>query len=489
MTRLFRGMTAGLVLTVLLLGSAALALADNDDRDSNRPRREEMRRDRNRDRDGDRDRERDDEDRDRRGRDIRRERPDRGRDLSEPRERRTERRRESSRREQPRREREEDEDDEDDEDGIAPMVLRLEHISAQSFADTLKQLGRNPELGKALEKIPFAVNEEANAVVIIGPEEVREFIEKIARGLDRASEYRPRRGPDKPAMKCDMPDKKKGDEKPMCPRCAAMKKGKGDAKPAMKCDMPDKKKGDAKPMCPRCAAMEKEKAKPREGDKRPLPHPIAARPTIVFRSKDGKTVVAKFSATYTKTMTAPREPEHVTVARKLTFLPVAEAVGLSAEQVMKVKKALDKAATDLLHLHLRARNAMKDASADEKKRMAPRIEARVKTIDGELRAALLKILSADQRAKVRKMMHPEGGPRAEIHRFVAPDAGRAASPAAGLTKADRTVASEAKAAPGAARSGNSPHADKGKPGGEGFHPAATSGPGWVSQPGGAVWVE
>jgi len=71
-----------------------------------------------------------------------------------------------------------------------PMVFQFKHISVESFAETLKQLGKNNEdLAKILGSIPLAVNEEANAIVIIAPPEVLEGLAHIAEGLDRPNEF------------------------------------------------------------------------------------------------------------------------------------------------------------------------------------------------------------------------------------------------------------------------------------------------------------
>ena len=71
-----------------------------------------------------------------------------------------------------------------------PLVLRFHYIPAGSFVDMLARLGRGNRLGEALEKIPMAVNEPANAVVIVAPPEVADFLATIAKGLDRPNEFR-----------------------------------------------------------------------------------------------------------------------------------------------------------------------------------------------------------------------------------------------------------------------------------------------------------
>jgi hypothetical protein len=71
-----------------------------------------------------------------------------------------------------------------------PLVLRFHYIPAGSFVDTLARLGRGNRLGEGLAKIPMAVNEPANAVVIIAPPEVADFLATIAKGLDQPNEFR-----------------------------------------------------------------------------------------------------------------------------------------------------------------------------------------------------------------------------------------------------------------------------------------------------------
>ena len=71
-----------------------------------------------------------------------------------------------------------------------PLVLRFHYIPAGSFVDTLARLGRGNRLGEGLAKIPMAVNEPANAVVIVAPPEIADFLATIAKGLDQPNEFR-----------------------------------------------------------------------------------------------------------------------------------------------------------------------------------------------------------------------------------------------------------------------------------------------------------
>ena len=71
-----------------------------------------------------------------------------------------------------------------------PLVLHFKYIPAESFMDTLGQLGNNPHVRDVLKEVPIALNEPANSVVVIGPPELGEFLGAIAKGLDQPNEFR-----------------------------------------------------------------------------------------------------------------------------------------------------------------------------------------------------------------------------------------------------------------------------------------------------------
>ncbi|MCX5677404.1 MAG: hypothetical protein NTX87_20670, partial [Planctomycetota bacterium] len=71
-----------------------------------------------------------------------------------------------------------------------PIVLQFKYIPAQSFMETLQQLGNNPHVRDVLKEVPIALNEPANAVVVIVPPELAEFLIGIAKGLDTPNEFR-----------------------------------------------------------------------------------------------------------------------------------------------------------------------------------------------------------------------------------------------------------------------------------------------------------
>ena len=73
--------------------------------------------------------------------------------------------------------------------GVETIVLRFVHIPAESFVDTLEQLARNPQLHEGLEQMPIAVNEPANAVVLMAPPEIAAVLARGADELDQPNEF------------------------------------------------------------------------------------------------------------------------------------------------------------------------------------------------------------------------------------------------------------------------------------------------------------
>ncbi len=70
------------------------------------------------------------------------------------------------------------------------IVLRFEHIPANSFMETLEQLAdKNEQLREGLRQIPIALNEPANAVVVIAPPEVAAVMMRVAAELDHPNAF------------------------------------------------------------------------------------------------------------------------------------------------------------------------------------------------------------------------------------------------------------------------------------------------------------
>jgi hypothetical protein len=70
-----------------------------------------------------------------------------------------------------------------------PVVIRFKRVPAESFLHVLEQLARVPEVGEALKKLPVAVHEPSNSVVIIAPPEAAEMLMHLAAQLDQPSEF------------------------------------------------------------------------------------------------------------------------------------------------------------------------------------------------------------------------------------------------------------------------------------------------------------
>jgi len=71
-------------------------------------------------------------------------------------------------------------------------VFRFEHIPAESFMSVLHQLAQKSPIGEIMSKIPIALEEHSNAVVVIAPPEAMELFDRIANELDAPSEFHKR---------------------------------------------------------------------------------------------------------------------------------------------------------------------------------------------------------------------------------------------------------------------------------------------------------
>ncbi len=71
---------------------------------------------------------------------------------------------------------------------LRPLVLRFEHISCHSFAETLAQLAEHEAL-RPIRSVPHAINEEANAVVFFAPEPLADRLAMLAEELDQPNVY------------------------------------------------------------------------------------------------------------------------------------------------------------------------------------------------------------------------------------------------------------------------------------------------------------
>jgi hypothetical protein len=71
-------------------------------------------------------------------------------------------------------------------------VIHLQHISAEAYMQVVQQLCHNPAVGESLGKVPVAMCEQANAVVVLGPPEAVAFFHELATGLDQPSEFHQR---------------------------------------------------------------------------------------------------------------------------------------------------------------------------------------------------------------------------------------------------------------------------------------------------------
>lgn len=224
---------------------------------------------------------------------------DRRREVAERRIRNLREHMEEARREATERGRERDRPPE----AIRPHVFRFEHIPAESFLDTLRRLGEHEEVGARLKRIPLALNEPANAVVVIGPPEVIEFLSIIAEGLDEPPEFHERmrhlEREDRTRRWKERTDMGRHGPPPRCPRCPMMAPqggpGRGprpkDGPPCMMGPRmgPGRGSGPERPARPHPRKPEPEK--PRRGRHRPgdgpAPEATPAQPASFLLIQDG----------------------------------------------------------------------------------------------------------------------------------------------------------------------------------------------------------
>jgi len=82
--------------------------------------------------------------------------------------------------------RDEDEEEAEDREGEGPefRVIGLEHQPAQKAMETIEQLFESDLFDAVRDKLALAVNEPANAIVVVGPERAVDLLEGMLRELD-----------------------------------------------------------------------------------------------------------------------------------------------------------------------------------------------------------------------------------------------------------------------------------------------------------------
>ena len=350
-----------------------------------------------------------------------------------------------------------------------PLVIQFKHIPAQSFMETLKQLGRHDQVGAILEKVPMAVNEAANAVVILGPPEVTDYLASMAKGLDQPNAFRaaqeerereqigfrlkmaeakrkilgsppsapppgprtpmgpgPERGPmgQPPAViHPPMPAPGRGMQAPMGPpqQGPGMQTPMGPPQqgPGMqrRMGLPQQGPGMQVPMGPpqQGPGMQRPMGPPQQGPgmQRPMGPPQQGpgmqRP---MGPPAGARGMMGMGGPGWMQMAGPMR--QLRVLWRLTSPEARQALGLSEEQADKIKKTLDDASPRMERLMAQAQEEMRGVPPQERpvrmREMMERRRAQCAERAGDAREAVMKILRPEQREKAERFLEEPGTP-------------------------------------------------------------------------------
>ena len=311
-----------------------------------------------------------------------------------------------------------------------PLVIQFKHIPAQSFMETLKQLGRHDQVGAILEKVPMAVNEAANAVVILGPPEVTDYLASMAKGLDQPNAFRAaqeEREREQIGFRLKMAEAKRkilgsppsapppGPRTPMGP---GPERGPMGQPPAViHPPMPAPGRGMQAPMGPpqQGPGMQRRMGPPQQGPgmqrpmgppqqgpgmQRPMGPPAGAR-GMMGMGGPGRMQMA-----------GPMR--QLRVLWRLTSPEARQALGLSEEQADKIKKTLDDASPRMERLMAQAQEEMRGVPPQERpvrmREMMERRRAQCAERAGDAREAVMKILRPEQREKAERFLEEPGTP-------------------------------------------------------------------------------
>lgn len=298
-----------------------------------------------------------------------------------------------------------------------PLVIQFKHIPAQSFMETLKQLGRHDQVGAILEKVPMAVNEAANAVVILGPPEVTDYLASMAKGLDQPNAFRAaqeEREREQIGFRLKMAEAKRkilgpppsapppGPRTPMGP---GPERGPMGQPPAViHPPMPAPGRGMQAPMGPpqQGPGMQRPMGLPQQGPgmQAPMGPPAGAR-GMMGMGGPGRMQMA-----------GPMR--QLRVLWRLTSPEARQALGLSEEQADKIKKTLDDASPRTERLMAQAQEEMRGVPPQERlvrmREMMERRSAQCAERAGDAREAVMKILRPEQREKAERFLEEPGTP-------------------------------------------------------------------------------
>ncbi|MCX5654701.1 MAG: hypothetical protein NTY65_08660 [Planctomycetota bacterium] len=292
-----------------------------------------------------------------------------------------------------------------------PLVLHFKYIPAQSFMETLHQLGGNPHMREVLKEVPIALNEPANSVVVIGPPELGEMLAAIAKGLDQPNEFRDAmQQQERQAMEARL----KFEE-------ARHKLGLPTTQPGPMGPMP----GGG--MCPNCP-MNRQGPPPEMRDRMRPGAPMGPQPEMRDRMRPGAPMgpppgkpvpgAVPGPGPQLQSLLPEGEIKGRMVIRYLWSLLSAEgrqALSISGEQGVRIQKVLNEATGEMTEKVKEIEKALSGVPAEKRqeaaldwwRKHAPERAERAEKV----RREVFEVLSPEQRERAEKWLreHPAGG--------------------------------------------------------------------------------
>ena len=269
------------------------------------------------------------------------------------------------------------------------VVFPLRHIPAQSIMEVIEQFARAEPAREIIKQVPFAVNEPANALVVVGPPEVVEFFEQLVAGLDKPSEFHER-----------MRDREMAERHRDLELKAEMKRREMELKTEM-----IRREMELKTEMMRREMELKAEMHARMGGPRP-PQLGPGRPEGPGRpGRHG----------------GPGEPARAPFARLLSPDVIRE-LRLDDDQVHAIRKVAEHVREKGGRMREEAMRAIRELPPERRRREAPEIIEKIRRevgrMSGEVRRRVFEILRPEQRAGVAKMLGAARGerPPREEHR-------------------------------------------------------------------------
>ena len=314
-----------------------------------------------------------------------------------------------------------------------PLIIQFKHIPAESFLETLHQLGRHPRIGEILEQLPLALNRDANAVVILGPPEAAGYLAGIAKGLDQPNAFaaeQEERERGQMSLRLKMEEAKRkilgpppapqapspGARPPMGPPQRGLGRGPPQGGPGMRPPEGPAARGSGmmgmgggmRGMGGAGMGMGGQRMGPPEG-----PRPQRGLGMVspgVPRPERGPGMMG---------MGGPRLMGRQGPMRqfrplwRLTTSEARQELGLSEEQVDKIRRVLSEAAARIERITAEAQEAARNIPLEERpqrmRETMPKRMAEAAEIVQDAREAVMRTVGPDRRERAEKWLREEGG--------------------------------------------------------------------------------